>query len=149
VKTTSDPCHKGWGFSASSGGPGHRDPYHAASRGRVARPWSNREHEADSHAACLLVRLYASTPLVVVVGLFLAGLSRTLAVGTIDEVVHRVLERTCPRLVQRRNRLVVVAHGRKMPYGHGQSVLDGGEMTVCHRRASRSRVSGASQTCQR
>jgi len=34
-----------------------------------------------------------------------------------------------------------------MAYGRGQGVLDGGEVSVYRRRMSRSRASGASQTC--
>lgn len=68
-------------------------------------------------------------------------------VGMADEIVHRVLERRCPHLVQCRNRLEVVARARQTLYARGQSVPGGGEATVCRRRVSRSRASGASRTC--
>ena len=130
MRTTSDPCHKGWDFFASSAGLGHHNPYRAASRGRVVHSWGNRENAGDSHAACLSVRLCVSIPLAGV-----AGLSRTF-VETTDEVAHRVLERTYPRLVECRNRPMAVAHGKRMLYGLGQNVPDGGEMTACRLRVS-------------
>jgi hypothetical protein len=100
----------------------------------VVRLWDNRENVVDNHAACLSVRLYASTPLVVVVEIFSEDLSRTSVVETADEIVHRVLERMCPHLAQCRNRLEAVARESQMLCGRGRSVPDGGEVTVCRRR---------------
>lgn len=37
VRTTSGPCYKDLGFFVGSVGPGHHNPYRAASRGRVVR----------------------------------------------------------------------------------------------------------------
>ena len=148
MKTTFDPCHKDWDSFASSVCPGHHNPYHVASRGRVVRLWGNRANAVDSHAACLSVHLYASTPPVAVVEIFLEDLSRTSVVETTDEIGHHVLERTCPHLVQCRNRLEAVVHESQTLCGHFLHVLTGGEVTVCRRRVSRSRVSGVSQTCQ-
>ena len=142
MRTTSDPSHKGWGSFASNVGPGHHNPCRAASRGRVARLWGNRENVVDSHVVCLLVRLYASTPLVVAAEIFLEDLSRTSVVGTPDE--NRVLGRTCPHLVERRNRVEVAVRVRQMLCGRGQDVPDGVEATVCRRRVSRSQASQAS-----
>lgn len=144
---TSDSCHKDWGFFASSVGPGRRNPSRAASRGRVVRPWGTRENVGDSRAARLSVRPYASIPLVEVVDLFSEGLSRTLVAEMADEIVHRVSERTCPRPALCRNQPVAVAHARKMPSVRGRSVLDGGEMTVCRLRVTRSLASEVNQTC--
>lgn len=66
-----------------------------------------------------------------------------------DETFHHVLECTCPQLEQCMNRLGVVALARKMPYGRGQSVLNGGKVIVCLRCVSRIQASGVrvSQTC--
>jgi len=148
VMTISGPCRKDWDSFASSVGPGHHNPYRAASHGRVVRLWDNRENAVDNHAACLSVRLYVSTPLVAVAGSFSEDLSRTLVVATVDEIVHRVWGHMCPRLVQRTNRPEAVDRARKMLCGRGQSVLDGGEVTACRRRVSQSQASEASQTCQ-
>ena len=146
MRTTADSCHKDWDFFASSVDPGHRSPCHAASRGRVVRPWGNLECVGDNRAACLSVRPYVSILPVEVVDLFSEGLSRTLGVETADEIAHRVLERTCPRLAQCRNRPVAAAHAKKTLSVRGRSVLDGGEVTVCRLRASRSQASGVNQT---
>lgn len=104
ARTTSDPCHKDWGFFASSVGPGHRNLYRAANRGRAVHPWGNRGNAGGIHVACPLVRPYASIPLAVAAGLSSEGPSRTLA-EMADEIAHHVLERMCPRLVERRSRL--------------------------------------------
>ena len=125
MRTTSDSCHKDWDSFASNAGPGHRSPGRAASPGRVVRPWGNREYVGDNRAACLSVRPFASIPLVEVVDLSSEGLSRTLVVEMGDEGVHRVLERTCPRLAQCRNQPAAAAHARKMLFVRGRSVPDG------------------------
>ena len=113
----------------------------------MVRPWGSRENVGDNRAACLSARPYASIPLYGVVDLFSEGLSRTLVVEMVDEIVHRVLERRCPRLVQCRNRPAAVAHARKMLSVRGRSVLDGGEMTVCRLRVTQSLASEVNQTC--
>ena len=135
VRATSDPCHKDWGSFEGSAGPGHRNPYRAASHGRVVHPWGDRENAGDNHVACLLVRPCVSIPLAAVVGLSWADPSRIL-VETVDEIVHRVLERRCPHLAECRNLQEAVAHARKMLCGRGQNVLDGGKVTVYRCRVS-------------
>ena len=146
MRTTFDPYHKDLGSFASSVCPGHHNPYRVASR--VVRLWGNRENAADIHAACLLALPCASSPHVVVAGISLEEISRSSVAEMADEVVHPVLERTCPHLVQCRNRLEVVGRAKQTLCGRDQGVLDGGEMPVCRRRVSRSRVSEVSQTCQ-
>jgi len=105
VRATSGPYNKDLDSFVSSASPVHRNPYCAASRSCVVHPWGNHENAAGNRVTCPLVRLCASIPLVVVGGLFLEDLSRTLVVETTDEIVPRVLERTCPHLVRCRSLL--------------------------------------------
>lgn len=61
-------------------------------------------------------------------------------VEMVYEIVHHVLERMCPYLVECRNRLEVVARVRRTVCGHGRSVLVDEEVSVYRRRACRSQV---------
>lgn len=140
MKSTFDPYCEDWGFFAGSVCPGHRNPYRVASPGRAVHLWGSPENAAGNRVACLLSRLDASNPLVAVAVIFSEDLSGTLMTEMVDEIVHRVSERMCPHLVGCRNRLEVVARAGQMLYGHGRSVLAGGEVSVFRRRACRSQV---------
>lgn len=149
MRSTAGPCHEDWDSFASSVDPGRRNPYRAASHGRVVRLWGNHENEGGIHAVCPLARPFASTHLVVVGGFSSAALSMTAVVEKADGAFLRVSERTCHQLEQCMNRLEAVAPARKTLYGRGQSVLDGGKAIACRRRVSRNPASGVSQTCER
>lgn len=140
MRSTFDPCCEDWGSFADSVCPGHHNPYHVANPGRAVHLWDNPENVVGNRVACLSSRLYASNPLAVVVVTFLEDLSGTLVVEMADEIVRRALERMCPHLVGCMNRLEVVVRAGRMLYGHGRSVLAGGEVSVCRRRACRSQV---------
>ena len=104
----------------------------------MVRLWDNHENVVGGHVACLLVHPFVSIHLVVEVGSFLKAPSMTAAGEKVDEIFRRVLERRCPQLGQRMNRLKAVVPGRKMLCGH---CLNDGEVTVCHcRPVGRSRV---------
>ena len=81
-----------------------------------------------------------------VASFFLEALPTT-SVEKVDGIFHHVLEHTCPQLEQHMNQLEGVVPAKKMLYDYGQSVLNDGEVTVCHRRASRSRVLEVNWTC--
>ena len=150
MRSTAGPCYEDWDSFANDVDPDHRNPYRAASRGRVVRLWGGHENVAGNHAVCLLVRPFASTHLVAVEGFFSVVLSVIVGVEKADGTFHHVLERRCPQLEQYMNRPEAVAPVRKRLYGRAQSVLDGGKAIVCRRCVSRSRASGAraGQTCE-
>lgn len=70
MRSTFDPCRKDWGSFAGIVCHGHRNPYRVANPGRAAHLWGNPENAVGNRVACLLSRLYASNPLVVVAMVF-------------------------------------------------------------------------------